>query len=142
VTQAEKITVDIINPNGEKIAAQILVWEVAPQSKEKVKLILKFAGRQLHRTDTDLFHALVFIRQELEKDNLLLNCYGASKHVYPSAMAINMGAGEMAYKLTLGKKAKTEDLVSIFDVGADIVPATVNQQKDFYNDWLRSLNQE
>ena len=142
MTQAEKISLDILDATGEKFPAEILLWEGDPQHEDQVKLILRFADRQLEQTDNNFFHALVAIRQELERDNLLLNCYGASKTVYPSPMTLNMGTGEMAYKLTFGKKARQEDLVSIFDVGSDIVPATVSQQKNFYDDWLKSLSKE
>lgn len=50
-----------------------------------------------------------------------------------------MGYGEEAYQLTLGKPARMQDLVSIFDSGDDLVPVTVRKQREFYDKWLRNL---
>ena len=77
------------------------------------------------------------IRRELETDRILLHCYGASRNVYPSGMGRDMGAGLKAYKLTIGKRARMEDLVFIFDTGNDVEPATVSAQKEFYERWLK-----
>ena len=54
-------------------------------------------------------------------------------------MARNMGSGLLAYRLTPGRQALTKDLVGIFDTGHDVIPATVANQKEHYNDWIRSL---
>jgi hypothetical protein len=65
-------------------------------------------------------------------------CYGASLNVYPSGMGRDMGAGLMAYRTTIGKVPELADLVNIFDEGPDFIPATVAQQEEHYQEWLRS----
>jgi hypothetical protein len=75
----------------------------------------------------------------LEKENLLLHCYGASRNVYPSAMMRGMGTGDKAYKLHMGQPAKQEDIVSLFDTGPDVLPTTVADQEEYYERWLSSL---
>jgi hypothetical protein len=80
---------------------------------------------------------MVGIRRELEKDGIRLRCYGASKNVYPSRMSIEMGAGAQAYKMTMGQQAT--DLVSIFASGPDVEPATVDEQRAFFEAWGESL---
>jgi hypothetical protein len=45
----------------------------------------------------------------------------------------------MAYRLSLGKRAQREDLVKIFEVGPGVEPATVEEQRQFFRDWLASI---
>jgi hypothetical protein len=140
MSEDEQKKLEIIDQNGVRIAAKLLIWEVDPQDDSKVKLLLTFGDKELESTSDNFFDALSAIRQELERDDLLLFCYGASRNVYPSPMILNMGVGEMAYKLTLGRKPRQEDLVSIFDIGADVVPVKVSEQVQFYEEWMRSLS--
>ena len=54
-------------------------------------------------------------------------------------MSLDMGGGIKAYKLQMGVHGKLADLVSIFDTGPDVSPATVSEQEQFYKEWLASL---
>jgi hypothetical protein len=54
-------------------------------------------------------------------------------------MALQMGAGEAAYRLTMGEQARRENLVAIFDTGPDINPVFPTDQTSFYEHWLASL---
>ncbi len=85
------------------------------------------------------FRAMCEIRERLQASNALLVCFGSSENVYPSPMIEAMGYGEKAYKLEIGKQALTANLVSIFDTGPDVVPSSVEKQKNFYRFWLESL---
>jgi hypothetical protein len=126
-------------PGGEIIPANFLVWEGAPEDPEMVKVSLQFNSREITSTDPDYFSALCSIRRVLEKENILVHCYGASRNVYPSPMSLDMGGGIKAYKLQMGTHGKLSDMVCIFDTGPDITPATLDEQKNFYNEWLASL---
>ena len=42
-----------------------------------------------------------------------------------------MGGGLKAYKMAIGRHAKTEDLVYIFAEGRDVIPASVAAQEQF-----------
>jgi len=80
------------------------------------------------------------IRRSLEQSSWHLLCYGASKNVYPSGMSRGMGSrGHMAYKLQFGQQARMADLVNIFDTGPDVQPASVAEQQEYFEEWLRSL---
>lgn len=126
-------------PRGEIISAKFLIWEEAPEDPELVKVSLQFNSREITITDHDYFSALCSIRRVLELEGGLLHCYGASRNVYPSPMSRDMGGGIKAFKLHLGLQAKLSDLVSIFDSGADMSPATVDEQERFHKEWLASL---
>jgi hypothetical protein len=107
------------------------------EASEQCQLHLTYRGTTITETADDYFEALCLIRKRLEVQHLYIFCYGASKNVYPSGMARDMGQGLKAYKLTLGKHAATADLVDIFDSGADIEPATVAEQRSYFEAWLR-----
>jgi len=99
-------------------------------------LYFTYQSQTISAEASDYFEALCKIRRQLEAQRIQLLCYGASKNVYPSGMARDMGRGLRAYKLTEGKQATTEDLLDIFETGADIQPATVAEQRQFYEAWL------
>jgi hypothetical protein len=56
------------------------------------------------------FDALCAIRQRLEEQGAMLDCYGASLNVFPSGMSRDMGRGVKAYKLTLGSEVGCKTL--------------------------------
>lgn len=88
---------------------------------------------------TDYFESFCQIRLLLDSEKLIPFCYGASLNVYPSGMCRDMGGGMRAYRLKLGKTPMRDDLVSIFDQGADVIPATVGNQKKYFDDWVKSI---
>jgi hypothetical protein len=96
-----------------------------------------FRGRSLAAEAGDFFETFCQIRQRLESDGLIPFCYGASLNVYPSGMARDMGLGLKAYKLTIGKPARMQDLVEIFAEGPDVIPASVSRQQEFYQQWIK-----
>lgn len=103
------------------------------------RLVCEYRGKTISSEARDYFEALCSIRLELEKEGLIPFCYGASLNVYPSAMARDMGKGKVAYKMQKGKPATRENLVRIFEEGADIIPSPVALQKEFFKDWLASI---
>lgn len=107
---------------------------------DDVQVDLSFLERTESAVAPDFFEALVRLRAKLESENIWLLCNGAVENVYPSAMARSMGGGLKAYKLALGKQAKTEDLVPIFEANLGLPPSTVLNQQAFYQEWIRSLN--
>jgi hypothetical protein len=53
-----------------------------------------------------------------------------------------MGDGRKAYKLSLGKQGRMADLVDIFAVGPDIELASVEDQEEFFQQWIASLGKK
>jgi hypothetical protein len=115
-------------------------WDEAPKDSNQVLLRLKFDNVILEaQAERGYFYALCGLRKQLEAIGLLIFCYGAIENVFPSPMIEAMGYGEKAYRLTLGRPALMQDLVSIFDYEANLIPVTVQKQSEFYDKWLRSL---
>lgn len=94
---------------------------------------------RLEASAGDYFEAFCKIRIELWKNQLLPDCYGAHLRAFPSGMSRSMGGGLKLYRLTLGKQALTKDMVHLFDTGKDVIPATVEDQRRFFDDWILSL---
>jgi hypothetical protein len=86
-----------------------------------------------------LWDALISIRSQLEPRGLLVAVRGASIDVWPSPMQLDMGSASIAYRMTLGKQALQKDLVEIFEVSGDVVPATVAAQAEYRDRWFKSL---
>ena len=134
----DRYSVELVDRAGQVVSAAFLLDE--DDDAEECRLTLEYQDTNLTAVGDDYFEAMCRIRQQLEPVGWLPVCYGASRHVYPSGMARNMGCrGLKAYKLRIGCPASTKDLVAIFDAGPDVEPTTVTEQAEFYAGWLRSL---
>ena len=103
---------------------------------DKCNLKCSYRRKEISASENDFFEALCRIRSALETEGLLLFCYGASLNVYPSGMARSMASGKVAYTMKAGKHATKSDLVSIYAEGPDVIPATVAQQREYFNAWV------
>ena len=101
-------------------------------------ITFRYRGRVIETSARDYFDAFCQVRLQLEPERLIPFCYGASLNVFPSGMARDMGSGLSAYRLTVGHTPAKDALVGIFDSGPDVIPASVANQKEFFNDWLKS----
>jgi hypothetical protein len=126
-------SIRLIGSDGQETAT--VVCEPADRLR---RLVLRYRDVSIDESASDYFEAFCRVRNQLDKEGLQPLCYGASLNVYPSGMARDMGAGLKAYRLTIGKQARLTDLVDIFEHGQDVVPASVPQQKEFWEAWLRS----
>lgn len=132
--EEEKYLVELRSESGLPINATFTLNDVDPDS---CMLTLHYDQVEIAASASDYFEALCQIRERLEELGLRPFCYGASLNVYPSAMGRDMGAaGRRAYKMTIGRYARTKDLVDIFDTGPDVNLATVAEQKAFVEKWL------
>jgi len=92
---------------------------------------------------SDYFVSLNKLRDWVyEWEYLYPMCKGSLINVYPSRMSRQMSKGIKAYNLTLGKQTKENDLIDIFD-SVDISQtdnlSTVQEQKEYYINWIKSL---
>jgi hypothetical protein len=133
----EQHSVQLVNTAGSFEQALFVLDE--DDDAEDCRLILKFSGGEIAATAADFFDALCQVRIELETRGWQAICYGSSRHVYPSGMCRDMGMGLKAYRLQIGRPAKLADLVSIFAPGPDVDPVSVQEQRQFFEDWLKSL---
>ena len=102
-------------------------------------ITFRYWDRVVESVGTDYFEAFCQIRLHLEDVRLIPVCYGASLNVFPSGMGRDMGPGLSAYRCTLGQQAMSVDLVHIFDSGDDVIPASVAKQRQYHDEWIRSL---
>ncbi|HEV7298135.1 MAG TPA: hypothetical protein VGN72_02140 [Tepidisphaeraceae bacterium] len=132
----ERVNIKLVADDGSALEG---VFELDHESEACV-LTLDFARERLRAEASDYFEALADIRGQLAQRKLRPVCYGASRNVFPSGMARDMGAGLKAYRLTLGKPARMKDLVGILDVGPDVDPVPVEEQRTFFERWLESAS--
>lgn len=115
--------------------AEMTVHEDVDQ--DVIRVTVATPSRVYEGQDTGHFEALCAVRRALEQDNLLLCVQGAARTVYPSPMALAMGA-RVAYRLTFGQPARTADLVDIFEPVSE-PGSTLGDQARWYALWLQSL---
>lgn len=114
-------------------------WDEGGLSHRVCRIILRFDESEIQASDGDFFDAFCGVREQLEKVELTPLCYGASRNVYPSGMCRDMGDGLKAYRMRIGQRGSSDDVVSIFDSGPDVDPVSVKAQKEFYYRWLSSI---
>jgi hypothetical protein len=102
------------------------------------RITLFYNNQTISRTSSNYFHAFCEIRTVLEPQGFRFLCYGASCDCYPSGMTLDMGEGNFVYKLTMGKVARNKDMLHTFQTGEDIIPATFEEQRLFFETWLDS----
>jgi hypothetical protein len=127
--------VKLLGVKGEQIDA-VFSFDY---DQEPCTLRLHYFDQELVATEADYFEALCTIRRELEAKGLRPQCYGASRNVFPSGMSRNMGEGIRAYKMKMGSPTTMEDLVFIFDSGADVEAVSVAEQDEYHKQWIKSL---
>lgn len=124
--------VALVSPSGTRLHGIFTM----DRSDDNCTLTLRYQGKQITASGTDYFEALCTIRKQLELEGLTPLCYGTSRRCFPSGMARDMGAGLKVYKLQLGRKSRMADLMETFRSGPDVEPASVAEQRAFFDQWL------
>ena len=112
--------------------------ELTSNGSKCLKIILS-DGKTYSSSSSNFFDALAILRQEAHKDGIEILCKGAQLNVFPSGMCRSMGGGVAAYELNMGKQARRDDLVNIFDYSDKDITADVEHQKAYFSKWLSSL---
>lgn len=137
-----EISLNIVKLGKIQGQAVLKAWESLPEYPDQVLILVDYQDERFEaKSDKGFFQAFKKIRTQLEEKGLLAHCLASARNVYPSPMAEDMGPAIMAYKTFKGKQAKSKDLVNIFEFDPESVPATVKEQEEFHQEWLRSLSE-
>ncbi|MSS38715.1 hypothetical protein [Clostridium porci] len=109
------------------------------ENEDTVTIKFSVGELVLTKEGDNYFETLIKLREELEKMDIKLLCKGCCKNVYPSGMLLNMGAGRNAYTLIYGEQAKRNSLVDIFDTCLLDEYATIQEQSEYFENWILSL---
>ena len=125
--------------DGTVVLGQVTLQNEVSENEYLVAVEIKLEEKTYNAVAESYFETLQDLRQELERDGIQILCNGAAKNVYPSPMALAMGEGRRAYRMTWGKQALQKDVVDIFDYDESLICCSVEEQKQYYMDWIRSL---
>jgi hypothetical protein len=103
------------------------------------RIALKWDGGEIKGIDWHFFESFRRVREQLALQDLYPVCYGASRQIVVTGMAIDMGLGLKVYKAQLGCFLGRNQLVHIFDSGTDVEPVSVEAQQEFQHEWVRSV---
>jgi hypothetical protein len=123
---------------NDRVFLDLTLYVVESEENDIITVEAKFGNNVVKVEEEYYFTALQELRRKLFKKGVEICCYGAKKNVYPSPMMMN---SSKAYLLTMGKQAKTEDIVEIFESCELDEIATVDDQNVFYKEWIQSLKQ-
>ena len=128
-------TVSFQRSDDSRIDGCVSIYE----EDDRIRFVLELGSETFSAVADDCFGAFCEIRKELEARDTYPRCLGATRNVFPSGMSRSMGAGVMAYRLTMGSQALRGDLVNIFDDANGSPSATVEEQERFFDEWITSL---
>jgi hypothetical protein len=128
-------TVQLIG-DGSGCQAQVVATSAGP---DRCDISFSYREKCVEGSGIDYFAALQQIRLQLASEGLKPRCYGASLNVWPSGMCRSMGLGMLGYRLKIGATTTRDDLVRIFDDGPDVNPVSVEEQRQFFEAWGKSL---
>ncbi|WP_077049251.1 hypothetical protein [Pseudomonas sp. KK4] len=117
--------------------AETFVVECDRQNRS-LTLIAKDGSRKKYTAD-DIYECLGLLRADFPEKRFM--CKGARLNVHPSRMSSQMSAGLVAYELHLGTPSEDGHMVNIFDYEETDITNDIQQQRDFYIKWVRSLKQ-
>lgn len=124
---------------GTVIQGEVILHDEFSVEEDLVAVELKLPSKTFFTKAESYFEALQCIRKDLEHDGIQILCNGAARNVYPSPMMLNMGEGRSAYKVTFGHQALMKDVVDIFDYDESLICCSVEEQNQYYSNWVTSL---
>lgn len=128
-----------MNDKQQKKRGMLHICEECPEDHAKSKIELHYESTSLIAVSEDLFSALSKVRRILEASLLQIECNGAARTVFPSAMQQSMGYGRHAYVLRIGVPAQLSDIVDIFECEGNLDFVTLEEQQLFFKKWLSSI---
>ena len=127
--------IELIDKESAYHDATVTVWYMAWReggySKTRCILRIEHAGGTVRAEFSDVYHAFQNARAELEQSGLLPLCWGACADVQVSGMALSMGDGTKAYRMSTRSDEASSEVVSIFDTGPEVHPEIVAAQKEY-----------
>lgn len=133
---SESIAVRIRRLDGSEVQATLSFARAEPTwlaLTTDLAFTVRFEG-------VDLFACLQDLRRHLRTKSEILLCNGARRDVFPSGMSRQMSGGRIAYKLQMvGRPPGRDDLIDIFGACEPEAVATVDEQREFHEQWASSL---
>jgi len=126
--------------NGDSVPATIKLgcrgWSEDGGRRTECRINLQWSGGEIEEMDWHFFESFKHVREKLALYNLLPICYGASRRIVLSGMAVDMSLGLKVYKV--GQDGQVcPPVVCIFDSGDDVEPVSVESQEQFQDEWRR-----
>jgi len=125
--------INILN-NGKIEKNKLFLLEI----EDEINLKIEIKNVIYFSKGDNIFDSIVELRKKLESKDIYLLCNASVVNIYPSPMQKDFG-GTKAYKLQMGKQAVLADVVDIFDYNSELKIGSVEEQKKFYENWLKSL---
>ena len=125
--------IEILN-NGKVEKSKLFLLEI----EDEINLKIEIKNVIYFSKGDNIFDSIVELRKKLESKDIYLLCNASVVNIYPSPMQKDFG-GTKAYKLQMGKQAVLADVVDIFDYNSELKIGSVEEQKKFYENWLKSL---
>ncbi len=140
---ARSFDLSLVDAAGQVILAnaetECRIWTEDGLDRTEVRLVVRWAAGEALGVDWNYFAALCRVREQMAALGLTPRCYGACRNLVLSGMCLDMTLGGKGYLAHLGRPTGLSDLVSIFASGPNMDLASVAEQEEFKQAWLRSM---
>ncbi|MBD2301375.1 hypothetical protein H6G80_19685 [Nostoc sp. FACHB-87] len=114
-------------------------WTEVGGRRTECRIKLQWANGVIEETDWHFFESFKRVRERLALHRLLPICYGASRKIIITGMAIDMALGRRVYKV--GEDGQLTR-VDIFKTGDDVEPVSVEIQEHFQREWCQVFREK
>jgi hypothetical protein len=114
--------------------------EVIEHQYPNLELVLRAPGQTWTAGGTDVFGALMKLREALDAEDVQVCCNGARRNAWASGMQAQMGRGRVVYLLS-DEPGRPLQVGTLDDAPPDQV-VRVEEQTEFYAGWLARRNSQ
>ena len=126
-------TIELLDQSGKLIPATVAVstWYGATTSgrQRDRRVSIRWPSGEVEAVEFSVYHAFAAAREQLEPRGLMPQCYGACPEVQVSGMAVEMGDGTIAYRLSDPRDGWGGPTVNIFDSAAPLSFGSRHRQR-------------
>ena len=122
---------------GNHVEVQLLIDVDEAETSENITIHLSLLDQEIFSSHYQYLNAYQEFRDRLLDLGYGLKCNGSRINAVQSPM---MSCTDKVYLVELGQKALMKDIVHIFDYAYIDEFCTTQQQNEFFDEWMKSLN--
>ena len=126
-------SIELIDSHGDRVGAEVEVtvrdWTEDQRRHRPCTVRLTWQEHVVEATEFSVYHAFQNVREQLEANGLVPYCYGSCPDVRVSGMAVDMGDGTLAYRMSQSSGVGLPPMVNVFDSEPGLKLGSVAEQR-------------
>ena len=136
-TYSSTYSIELVDSHGGRVGAEVEVtvreWTADERRHRPCTVRLAWRDHSVEATEFSVYHAFQKVREQLEAHDLIPYCFGACPDVRVSGMAVDMGDGTLAYRMSKSTGVGRPPMVNIFESEPGLTLGSVAEQRAPWN---------